>query len=329
MINANRTRCRFRGSLGTPLEDTLLGDRTWTTGDATLSKPRSPFHLNRYLSDDRVVCFQLVSKSGQKWRLDYVSSARATTDVPMNTTDFINQRRRWLNGAFFSTLHVVLNWPSIYRSGHSIVRLAAMHLQLLHSILSLVLAWFSLAAFLLTTFTVNDIAGNPPDGDGGSIDGFPFGSGTPIVNAVIQLVYIGTVLFQFILALGSRPKNHVAGYVISFFIFGVVQVYLMMNLIYLAKRLVDFRYTSSSGSSYDYINEYYADLGPSTVVVAGISIFFVYIAAGILSLDPWHFHVVRTVSLRLIHLYKRPQHFRLQQCPRRVVGEQKQSDVAS
>lgn len=270
--------------MGQPLEDTLLGDPTFTVAQTESSQ--KPWNLNRYLADDRVICFQVVSKANSKWILEYDNFSRAKTDIPMNTTDFINQRRRWLNGAFFSTIYVITHWPRVYKSGHSLVRLVAFHLQLFHGILALILAWFSLAAFLLTTFTVNDIAGDPPEGE--KVSGFPFGKATPVVNAVIQIIYMAMILFQFILALGSRPKNHVVGYTVSFVIFGFIQGYMILNLIYLTKRLVDFRIENDNGTNYAYINEYYTDLGPATIITAGIAVFGVYFAVGILSLDPWH-----------------------------------------
>ncbi|KAF1949675.1 hypothetical protein CC80DRAFT_483909 [Byssothecium circinans] len=276
---------RFRGQVGPPLEDALRGDPT-SFSTRLKSSSQKPWNLNRYLADDRVICFQVLSKERTKWHLAFDMHSKATTDIPMNTTDFINQRRRWLNGAFFSTIYVITHWHRVYKSGHNIIRLAAFHIQLLHSILALFLSWFSLAAFLLTTFTVNEIAGDPPAGQ--PITGFPFGKATPIVNAVIQIIYIAMILFQFILALGSRPKNHVVGYTISFIIFGFIQAYMMLNLIYLTKRLVDYRVENDNGGQYAYINEYYADLGPTTIIVAGISVFGVYIAVGLLALDPWH-----------------------------------------
>jgi cellulose synthase/poly-beta-1,6-N-acetylglucosamine synthase-like glycosyltransferase len=35
-----------------------------------------------YLAEDRILCWELVSKRGCKWKLHYVKSASATTDVP-------------------------------------------------------------------------------------------------------------------------------------------------------------------------------------------------------------------------------------------------------
>ncbi|KAF5983770.1 CHS-3 chitin synthase 3 [Fusarium coicis] len=276
---------RYVGSAGKPLEDMLLGDPTWIQTGEQLRPSMSPVNLNRHLADDRVICFRIISKPKTRWLLKYVP-VTATTDIPMTTTDFINQRRRWLNGAFFSTIYVLKRCGHLWRSDHSRIRKLAFFIPLLHSVLALVLAWFSLAAFLLTTFTINSISGDPPkDAPAG---GFPFGKATPIVNAVIQIVYLATVLFQFILALGSRPRNHRISYIISFAIFGLIQAYLIMNLIYLVKRVTDYKADDTGSSNYAYIGEFYADIGQSTIIVAGFSVFGVYILSALLALDPWH-----------------------------------------
>ncbi|RYO75321.1 hypothetical protein DL764_010491 [Monosporascus ibericus] len=276
---------RYVGTFGKPLEDTLIGDPTWTEAHNRDPKTQSPLNLNRHLADDRVICFQIITKGDVNWILKYVP-VKAFTDVPMTTTDFINQRRRWLNGAFFSNIYVLRRFKALSESKQPILRKLLFYIQQFHSILALVLAWFSLAAFLLATFTINSIAGDPPPDQ--PISGFPFGKATPVVNAVIQIVYLATILFQFILALGSRPRNHQVAYVISFFIFGLVQVYLVMNIIYLIKRVADFQADTTGESSYTYIGEFYADLGAPTVIVSAFSVFGVYILSGLLARDPWH-----------------------------------------
>lgn len=270
--------------MGRPLKAYFYGDPTMKTRVGSKA-PSDIYRLNRFLADDRILAFELVIKAGQKWHTDIVQSAVAYTDIPVNTTDFINQRRRWLNGAFFATLYSLHMVTRIWASGHNIFRISFLFLQLFHNVLAFVLAWFSLSGYLLTTFIVNDITGDPPDTQA---EGFPFGRATPIVNAVIQVVYILAVVFQFVLALGSRPKGQVASYVVSFAVFAVVQLYMLMNLVYLTKRLVDFRLDAEGGSNYAFINEYYSDVGQVTVFITAVSVFGVYIAAGILSLDPWH-----------------------------------------
>ena len=51
-----------------------------------------------------------------------------------------------------------------------------------------------------------DLVGTP--GQANQNKAFPFGNtATPIVNTVLQYLYLGCVLLQFILALGNRPKG--------------------------------------------------------------------------------------------------------------------------
>ncbi|KAK4160265.1 chitin synthase 1 [Cladorrhinum sp. PSN259] len=278
---------RFRAIMGRPLEQYFRGDPTLST---LLGKQGSSgssiMRLNLFLADDRILCSELVAKAGQKWHTRLVTSAVGETDIPTSTVDFINQRRRWLNGSLSASIYSLRLSYRLIRSGHNILRMILLYIQLVYNVATLVLAWFSLAGFLLTTFVVNDITGDPPAD--ASVDGFPFGKATPVVNAVIQMVYLATVVFQFILALSGRSKTHRWSYVTSFFIFAIVQLYLLMNLIYLTKRLIDFKTNTNGGSSYGYISEYYSDIGEVTVFVTAISAFGIYIAAGLICLNPWH-----------------------------------------
>jgi chitin synthase len=53
---------------------------------------------------DRILCFELVAKAGDKWTLGYVKPSKAETDVPEQATELIGQRRRWLNGSFAASV---------------------------------------------------------------------------------------------------------------------------------------------------------------------------------------------------------------------------------
>ncbi|KAI0436744.1 glycosyltransferase family 2 protein [Xylaria telfairii] len=280
---------RFRAVMGQPLNEYYRGDPTMEEILGTKAASNSLYDLNRYLADDRVLPFHLVIKRGSKWRTLFVGSSIAETDVPTSTLDFINQRRRWLNGSLAtSTYNLRMSYRLIF-SGHSIPRTVLLSIQILHNLIAFLLSWFSLAGFLLTTFVVNDITGTPPAG--APVDGFPFGKNTPIVNSIIQIIYLATVMFQFVIALGSRSKSHVLTYTISFSIFAIIQVYLFINLINLAKRIIEFKLDTNGSADYAYISEYYTDIGEITILATAISLFGIYIAAGFLCLDPWHlFH---------------------------------------
>ena len=258
---------------------------------------------NMYLAEDRILCFETVMKAGSMWHLGYVKTAKAEDDSQGDTVDFIVQRRRWLNGAFAATAYSVLHFHQIYRSGHSLPRMALLHIQFIYNIVNFLLSWFSLAGFLLTLFVVNEISGSPPPGT--QVSGFPFGKATPIFNAVLQVIYVCMIVVQFILALGTRPRAARWSYFVSFFVFGIIQAYFIMNVIYLFKRVADVRFKDNNqgAKNFEYINVYYSDIGDITVVVSGVAVFGVYIAAGFLHLDPWHLFTSYAQYLFIVSSY--------------------------
>ncbi|KAF2468369.1 chitin synthase G [Lindgomyces ingoldianus] len=280
---------RFRAIMGRPLEQYFHGDHTLANilgkkgieGMGTLGK-------NMYLAEDRIICLETFLKAGSKWHLSYVKAAKAETDHPDDMADFISQRRRWLNGAFAATLYSIRAYPRVFKSGHNIGRVALFHLQFCYNMVSFILAWFTLAGYLLSLFIVNEISGDPPPGTKAS--GFPFGHATPIFNAVLQVIYVSTIALQLLLALGSRPRAAHRSYIASFVVFGVSQLYFIMNVIYLFKRVGNIRFKSSNPGSknFEYINQYFSDIGELTIIVSGIASFGVYIVVGFLHLDPWH-----------------------------------------
>jgi chitin synthase len=276
--------------MGRPLEQYFHGDSTISSrlGRKGVEK-MSVFHRNMFLAEDRILCFELVTKAGSKWHLGIVKGAKAETDVPEGMIDFITQRRRWLNGAFASTTYSLLHFGRVYRSSHNIVRLMLLHIQLVYNVVSLALSWFSLASFLLTLFILTDISGSPPADS--KLRAFPFGRATPTINAIIQWIYLALIVLQFIMALGNRPRKQVWGYVISFFIFGFIQFYLIVNVIYLSTRIFKEKAYREDSGGYSHIGTFYSDIGSLTVIVAGVSLFGVYYVASFLHLDPWHMFI--------------------------------------
>ncbi|KAJ3220048.1 Chitin synthase, class 1 [Clydaea vesicula] len=105
---------RFEALRGQPLRMYFLGE--------TMEGGADLFKANMYLAEDRILCFELVTKVNSSWVLKYVKSAEAETDVPSELPELISQRRRWLNGSFFAAVHALMHWSYIFRSGHSVGR---------------------------------------------------------------------------------------------------------------------------------------------------------------------------------------------------------------
>ena len=210
---------RYRAIMGRPLEQYFHGDHTLAK---QLGKKgiegMNIFKKNMFLAEDRILCFELVAKAGSKWHLSYIKASKGETDVPEGAPEFIGQRRRWLNGSFAATIYALIHFPRMYKSGHNILRMFFFHVQLVYNICSVILSWFSLAAFWLTTAIIMNLVGsNNTDPTKPPLkDSWPFGNtATPIINTLLQLIYLGFVLLQFILALGNRPKGYDAPFALS------------------------------------------------------------------------------------------------------------------
>lgn len=101
---------RYRAILGRPLEqyfhgDHSLADRLGPKGIYGMNI----FTKNMFLAEDRILCFELVAKKGDRWVLTYVKPSKAETDVPESAVELIGQRRRWLNGSFAASVVIIFD----------------------------------------------------------------------------------------------------------------------------------------------------------------------------------------------------------------------------
>ncbi|KAL2872496.1 chitin synthase-domain-containing protein [Aspergillus lucknowensis] len=280
---------RYRAIMGRPLEQYFHGDHTLSK---RLGKKgiegMNIFKKNMFLAEDRILCFELVAKAGSKWTLSYVKASKGETDVPEAPPEFLSQRRRWLNGSFAASLYSVMHFARIYRSGHNIVRLFVLHVQLLYNVCQLIMTWFSLASYWLTTSVIMDIVGTPSATN--KYKGWPFGGDvSPIFNNVVKVLYLVFLMHQFFLALGNRPKGSQFAYILSFLYFSLVQIYILVLSFYLVAQ-------AFSGGNIDLnfddgVSGFVTSFFTSTtglVLIALASTYGTYLVGSILYCDPWH-----------------------------------------
>ncbi|KAF5487079.1 Chitin synthase 1 [Colletotrichum siamense] len=286
---------RFRAIMGRPLEQYFHGDHTLSK---ILGKKgidgMNIFKKNMFLAEDRILCFELVAKAGQKWHLSYIKAAKGETDVPEGAPEFISQRRRWLNGSFAASLYSLMHFGRMYKSGHNIIRMFFFHVQLIYNILQVMFTWFSLGSYYLTTTVIMDLVGNPVTSDDESQvrHGWPFGdTATPIFNALLKYLYLAFVILQFILALGNRPKGSKYTYIASFIVFGLIQSYILILSAYLVvqafQKPISEQISLDSGA--DFVASFFGGQNAAGVIlVALVTIYGLNFIASFMYLDPWH-----------------------------------------
>ncbi|CAE6428461.1 unnamed protein product [Rhizoctonia solani] len=289
---------RYRAILGRPLEqyfhgDHSLADRLGKKGIHGMNI----FTKNMFLAEDRILCFELVAKAGDRWTLTYVKPSKAETDVPESAAELIGQRRRWLNGSFAASVYSLVHFFKLYKSGHGIVRMFFFHIQALYNVFSLVFSWFALANLWLTFSIIIELL--PAQ----KIYVFGTEAVTFYINQAFEWIYLAFLALQFVLALGNRPKGERLTYFITLCVFAFLGAYLIVcsiwltvlafkvcfiaildDLVLTSSQAVTFTSGSSTGQK---IGELLS--GTNGVLMAAlVATFGIYFISSFLYRDPWH-----------------------------------------
>jgi chitin synthase len=275
---------RYRAIQGRPLEQYFHGDHSLADrlGDKGING-MSIFQKNMFLAEDRILCFELVAKKGERWTLTYVKHSKAETDVPESAPELIGQRRRWLNGSFAASLYALINFWRIYQSRHNVIRIFFLHIQALFNAVQLVFTWFSLANLWLTFSIIIDLLPSQGIVIGGNIVVIHW------INQALKWIYLTFLALQFVMALGNRPKGEKTAYTITLWVFAFMSLYLIVCSLWLtglSLKAIPQALKSHKGFVETFLSP---PLGP--LMAALISTFGIYFFASLLYCDPGHmFH---------------------------------------
>ena len=193
-----------------PLEKYFAGEKLHG-GDA------SPFIANMYLAEDRILCFELVTKRNCHWILQYVKSSTGETDVPDKIQELILQRRRWLNGSFFAALYAIVHFHQFFRSDHSILRKLMFFIEFIFNSINMIFAWFGLANFFLVFKILTTSLG----------DEKLLGQVGNILGIVAQWLYGMSLLTCFVLSMGNRPAGSGKFYGVMVYFWAIIMMYVV------------------------------------------------------------------------------------------------------
>ncbi|KAJ3330610.1 Chitin synthase, class 2 [Blyttiomyces sp. JEL0837] len=247
---------------------------------------------NMYLAEDRILCFELVMKKENKYLLKYVKSARAETDVPEAFSDLIKQRRRWLNGSFFASVHAILNWMRIFQSGHTTMRKWILFTETIYNTINLLFSWFNIGNFFLSFYFLFNVSSDAATAEcnGGSVDtgSDPFYPHGGTVFGVLKAVYVGALGAIVIASMGNRPEAAKILYNTIAIIFALLMGFMLFMggwAIKVSIQAYNDSHTSGVKGFFDYASNTpaFRDL-----VVASMSTYGLYILSSIMHLDPWH-----------------------------------------
>ncbi|KAI3651406.1 hypothetical protein MP228_003748 [Amoeboaphelidium protococcarum] len=247
------------------------------------------FKANMYLAEDRVLCFELVAKARCAWKLKYVKSASATTDVPEGIPEFISQRRRWLNGSLFAMFYSIGHWFKIWNTGHSFAQKWLFQLQMLYNIINVIFTWFGISLFYLTFFYLsqNVINGNDPF----VINGQRFGD---YVFQIVRQIYIATIIMIVIASLGNRPQGSRGIYAFTIVLFAFIMALMIFLLGWTIGKAIDqtFQQITAQNPNLNGAQAFSQALVTSAtfrdIFITVVASYGLYLIISLLHGDPWH-----------------------------------------
>ncbi|KAJ6015661.1 Chitin synthase A [Penicillium herquei] len=244
-------------------------------GETLHGQDADVFTANMYLAEDRILCWELVAKREERWVLKFVKSAVGETDVPDTIPEFISQRRRWLNGAFFAAVYSNFNAKQIWYTDHSIGRKILLHIEFAYQFFNLLFTYFGLANFYLAFYF---IAGSLTDT---KIDPFGHNMGKYIF-LVLRYACVLVMCLQFIISLGNRPQGAKNLYLSGIIVYSIIMAYTIFCALYLC--VLELMARAGVGdTSLDV-----SDSLLMNIVISMLSTVGLYFYISLLYLDPWH-----------------------------------------
>ncbi|KAG2044503.1 chitin synthase [Suillus americanus] len=238
------------------------------------------FERNMYLAEDRILCFEIVTKKREAWILRYVKSAKASTDVPTTVPEFISQRRRWLNGSLFASFHSTIFFYRIWTSGQNPIRMLVLQIEFIYNAVQLIFTWTSLANFFLAFFFLVSSATTTTDG---AFNFLSQGAGQDVFQIFLKL-YIAILFVVIVCSLGNRPQGSKWIYSLCMVLFGICNVITLWCAgwtVYLAVP-----HTVAGWKDFPHLvatNQAFREIVISLAATYGL-----YFFSSFMHLEPWH-----------------------------------------
>ncbi|OJJ33189.1 hypothetical protein ASPWEDRAFT_114414 [Aspergillus wentii DTO 134E9] len=243
-------------------------------GETLHGQDADVFTANMYLAEDRILCWELVAKREERWVLRFVKSAVGETDVPDTVPEFISQRRRWLNGAFFAAVYSLVNGKQLWKTDHTLARKILLQIESVYQFTNLLFTYFGLANFYLAFYF---IAGSLTDE---KIDPFGHNMGKYIF-IVLRYACVLVMCLQFIISMGNRPQGAKKLYLSGIIVYCIIMVYTAFCTIYLV--VLELIARSGGHSKLEVTNGLFINIVVSLLSTVGL-----YFYTSFLYLDPWH-----------------------------------------
>ncbi|KAB8233049.1 chitin synthase-domain-containing protein [Aspergillus alliaceus] len=250
-----------------PLERYFLGEKMHGANAGI-------FTANMYLAEDRILCFEIVTKRNCRWLLQYVKSSTGETDVPDRMAEFILQRRRWLNGSFFAAVYAIAHFYQIWRSDHSAIRKFMLFIEFVYQTINMLFAWFGIGNFFLVFHILTTYLGQKN----------LLSTTGRVLGVIFEWLYLATLVTCFVLALGNRPGGSNKFYMTMVYFWIGIMIYLAFACVFVTVKSIQTE-VQSGGFTFSTL---FTNSTFFTIIVSLGSTYVMWFVASIIFFDPWH-----------------------------------------
>ncbi|KAG6879448.1 hypothetical protein C0992_002579 [Termitomyces sp. T32_za158] len=216
-----------------------------------------------------------------RFSLKYVKSAKAATDVPATVPEFISQRRRWLNGSLFASIHATVFFFRIWTSGQNFFRKIVLQIEFIYNAIQLLFTWTSLANFYLAFFFLVNSATQP--GHNNAFNFLNKNAGAYVFD-VFRDLYICLLFVVLVCSLGNRPQGSRWTYLTAIILFGICNIITMWcagYTVYLA--------VPHDAAGWKNIGELVQQNKTlQDIVIALLATYGLYFISSFMHFEPWH-----------------------------------------
>lgn len=249
-----------------PLASYFKGEDLLNSRRLTNSKTNF-FEANMYLAEDRILCWELVAKRNESWVLKFVKHATGETDVPDTIPEFLSQRRRWINGAFFAALYALRHTSRIWETDHSYSRKFWLCVEFLYQFVSTLFSFFSLSNFYLTFYFLT----------GSLVSEESIGRGGFWIFTIFNYLCICTLTSLFVASIGNRPHASKNVFKTLIILLTICALYALIVGFYFVVKTIE-KFGMGDSSTFVFVS----------IVVSLLATYGLYTFMSILYLDPWH-----------------------------------------
>ncbi|KAF9167103.1 Chitin synthase, class 2 [Actinomortierella ambigua] len=231
-----------------------------------------------YFAEDQILPFLVTTLPHRSYRMKYVRSAWAETELPFGVGSFLGKKRKWQNRRFFGLIYAWFNIGAVWRSGHNWLRKLMLTLEIVYLACDTAFWFLALGNYYIVFYYMSKSLATATKLNSSEI-GFTF----------IRYIYICLIVVVMMISMGNRPRgNSLYLFILSFIFFAFIQAYILFSAGYLTFLHATEFLPYADWKNFETVVRVFKASGYHILILALVCCYGVYLLSALLYGDPWH-----------------------------------------